>query len=56
MIHFLGRDVFLFQKGIEDQLTLARKFELVPSEMLFQNSHFLGMFGHNARWPSQERD
>lgn len=56
MIHFLGRDVFLLQKGIEDQLTLARKFELVPPEMLFQNSHFFGMFGHNARWPSQERD
>lgn len=46
MVHFLGRDVFLFQKGVEDQLTLARKFELVFLKMLFQNSHFLGMFGH----------
>jgi hypothetical protein len=49
MVHFLSRDVFLFQKGVEDQLTLARKFELVFLKMLFQNSHFLGMFGHRGR-------
>ena len=49
MVHFLSRDVFLFQKGIENQLTLARKFELVVLKMLFQNSHFLGMFGHRSR-------
>lgn len=49
MIHFLGRDVFLFQKRVEDQLTLARKFELVLLKMLFQKSHFLGMFGHCGR-------
>lgn len=49
MVHFLSRDVFLFQKRVEDQLTLARKFELVFLKMLFQNSHFLGMFGHRGR-------
>lgn len=26
VVHFLSRDVFLFQKGVEDQLPLARKF------------------------------
>ncbi len=30
VIHGLSRDVFLFQKGVEDQLTLARELELVP--------------------------
>ena len=49
MVHFLSRDVFLFQKSVEDQLTLACKFELVLLEMLFQNFHFLGMFGHRDR-------
>ena len=49
MIHFLSRDVFLFQKGVEDQLTLARKLELMFLKVLFQNSHFLGMFGHRGR-------
>ena len=49
MVHFLSRDVFLLQKCIENQLALARKFELVVLKMLFQNSHFLGMFGHRGR-------
>ncbi len=30
VIHGLSRDVFLFQKGVEDQFTLARELELVP--------------------------
>ena len=49
MVHFLSRNVFLPQKSVKDQLTLARKLELVPSQMLFQDSHFLGMFGHSTR-------
>lgn len=49
MVHFLSRDVFLFQKGVEDQLTLACKFELVFLKMLFQNFHFLGVFRHRDR-------
>ena len=53
VVHLLGRDVLLLQKRVEDQLTLARKFELMSPEMLFQNAHFLGMFGHIAACPSQ---
>lgn len=53
MVHFLGGNVLLLEKGVQDQLTLARKFELVPSQVLFQNPHFLGMFGHSAQRSSQ---
>ena len=44
MIHLFSRDVFLLQKGIEDQFTLPRKFKLVPPKMLLQDPHFLSMF------------
>lgn len=46
MVHLLSRDVFLFQEGIEDQFTLASKFQLVFSEVFLEDSHFFDMFGH----------
>jgi hypothetical protein len=48
VVHLLGRDVLLLQKGVEDQLTLARKFELVFPKVFFQSTHFLSMFGHSG--------
>ena len=47
MVHRFGRDVFLLQKGIEDQFTLPRKFELVLPKMLLQDLHFFDMFRHH---------
>jgi hypothetical protein len=47
VVHLFSRDVFLFQKGIEDQFTLPCKFELVLSKMLLQDTHFFGMFRHH---------
>jgi len=47
VVHRFGRDVFLLQKGIEDQFTLPRKFELVLPKMLLQDPHFFGMFRHH---------
>ena len=47
MVHRLGCDVFLLQKGIEDQFTLPRKFELVLSKMLLQDPHFFDMFRYH---------
>ena len=47
VVHRFSRDVFLLQKGIEDQFTLPRKFELVLPKMLLQDSHFFGMFRHH---------
>lgn len=47
MVHRFSRDVFLLQKGIEDQFTLPRKFELVLPKVLLQDPHFLGMFRHH---------
>lgn len=47
VVHRFGRDVFLFQKGIEDQFALPRKFELVLPEMFLQNPHFFDMFHHH---------
>lgn len=49
VVHFFSRDVFLLQKGIEDQFTLPRKFELVLSKMIFQDPHFFGMFRHHDK-------
>ena len=46
VVHLLSRDVFLFQEGIEDQFTLASKFQLVFSEVFLEDSHFFNMFGH----------
>ena len=39
-------DVFLLEKGIEDQFTLAGDLQLVFPEMLLQYPHFSGMLGH----------
>lgn len=47
VVHRFGRDVFLLQKGIEDQFTLPRKFELVLSKVLLQDPHFFDMFRHH---------
>ncbi len=47
VVHLFSGDVFLLQKGIEDQFTLPRKFELVLPQMFLQNSHFFGMFRHH---------
>ncbi|HEU5403701.1 MAG TPA: hypothetical protein VFU86_20265 [Terriglobales bacterium] len=47
MVHRFGRDVFLLQKGIEDQFTLSRKFELMLPEMFLQDPHFFDMFRHH---------
>ena len=49
VVHLFSCDVLLFQKGIEDQLTLACKLELVFPKMLFQHAHFPSMFGHSSR-------
>lgn len=46
VVHFLSRDVFLFQECVEDQFTLAGKFQLVFSKMLLEDSHFFDVFGH----------
>ena len=50
VVHLLSRDVFLFQEGIEDQFTLASKFQLVFSEVFLEDSHFFDMFGHGDRF------
>lgn len=47
VVHRFSRDMFLLQKGIEDQFTLSRKFELMLSKMLFQDPHFFDMFRHH---------
>jgi len=46
VVHLLSRDMFLFQKCVEDQFSLASKLQLMLSEMLFEDSHFFGMFRH----------
>lgn len=49
VVHLFRRDVFLLEKGIEDQFTLAGKLQLMLSEMLFQPLHFFRMLGHRGR-------
>ncbi len=49
MVHFLGRNVLLSQKGVEDQLPLASEFELVFPKVLFQHAHFSSMFRHSSQ-------
>jgi len=46
MVHLFRCDVFLLEKGVEDQFTLACKLQLVLPEVLLQDAHFFGMFGH----------
>ena len=46
MVELFCGDVFLFQKGIQDELPLARILQLVLPKMLFEDSHFFGMFRH----------
>lgn len=49
VVHLFRRDVFLLEKGIEDQFTLAREFQLVLSEVFFQHLHLFRMFTHRDR-------
>lgn len=37
-------NVFLLEKGIEDEFPLARVFQLVLPKMFLENSHFFGVF------------
>ncbi len=46
VVHRFCCDVLLLKKGVEYQFTLAGEFELVLPEMLLQDSHFFGVFGH----------
>ncbi len=46
VVHLFSRDMFLFQKCVEDQFALASKLQLVLSKMLLENFHFFGMFRH----------
>jgi len=49
VVHLFCRDMFLLEKGIEDQFTLAREFQLVLSEVFFQHLHLFRMFTHRDR-------
>ena len=49
VVHLFRRDVFLLEKGIEDQFTLSGKLQLMLSEMLFQPLHLFRMLGHRGR-------
>lgn len=44
VVQLLSRDMFLFQKCVKDQFTLASKLQLVLSQMLLEDFHFFGMF------------
>jgi hypothetical protein len=46
VIHLFSCNVLLLEECIEDQLTLAREFQLVLPEVLLQDTHFFDMFGH----------
>ena len=54
VIHLLGGDVFLLEKGIENQLALAGAFQLMLPQVLFQRCDFFLMLRHgdqsNSRW------
>lgn len=49
VIHFFGRDVFLLQERVEDELTLAGVLQLVFAEVCLQQLHLFYMFGHSVR-------
>ena len=44
VVHFFSGDMFLPEEGVEDELTLTSKLELVLPEMLFERLHLLHMF------------
>lgn len=46
VVHLFSCDVFLLEKGVEDQFPLASELQLVLPEMFLQDSHFFGMFRH----------
>jgi hypothetical protein len=46
VVHCFSRDVLLLEKCVEDQFTLACELQLMFPEVLLQDSHFFGMFGH----------
>lgn len=41
-------DMFLFEKGVKNQLPLAGVLELMFSKVFFQGVHFFGVFRHGA--------
>lgn len=49
VVHLFRRDVFLLEKGVEDQLALAGVLQLVLPEVLFQDAHFFLVFRHGHR-------
>ncbi len=52
VVHLLGRDVFLFEEGAQDQLTLTGQFELMPGEVLLERLNLFCVLGHRAGLPS----
>ncbi len=46
VVHRLGRDVFLFQEGTQDQLALAGQLQLMFFEVLLEHLHLLGGLIH----------
>jgi hypothetical protein len=49
VIHRFRGDMFLFEKGIKNQLPLPGVFQLMFPEMLFQNRDFFLMLRHGGR-------
>ncbi len=52
MVHGFRRDVLLLKERVEDQFSLARKLQLVLSEVLLEDSHFFGMLWHHNQTAS----
>ncbi len=44
MVHGLRGDVFLSEKGGEDEFSLTREFQLVLAQMFLQHVHLFGEF------------
>src|SRR5215831_15505418 len=44
MVHSLRRDMFLAKKGTKNQLPLAREFQLMFGQMVFQGFHLSRIF------------
>lgn len=54
VIHLLGRDVFLFQKRVEDEFTLTGELQLMLAEVLFERLHFFRMSHADRPLPQQK--
>jgi len=55
VIHLFRGDMFLLEKGLKNQLALAGVFQLMFSEMPFQDFHLFLMFGHGGRPSSRKK-